>query len=503
MVKSTRRISGEYGSRVIKFLYKRLLSSWPRPKSMVGLVRTGFSLVAIVLLIAIIFAVYSLDQLQQQSEYTVRNGVQLTRLSRQLSTIIPAMERNARQYLILNEPALLDSYKDHEQNFLTTLNKIEDLEITALADIQFAEMRAASKAIYKVILPRKTNESRTLNSDFPPFQLLREQAREISNQANVFIETELNKLQQTTIDTGRFLLLSNAALIPAAVLLVIIFTTLITRPIKQIDAVIKRLGEGHFDEPVKINSPSTEMHVLASQLDWLRCRILELENEKNQFLQSMSHELKTPLASIREGTDLLLDGTAGRLSVQQHEIVDILYESSIDLQALIDNLLNFTAWQKWSPEVQLTEFDLSALVRNVVNRHLLIIDNKKLDIITTAEPVTILADRERLRLALDNLIANAIKFSPKEGTVTILSANNKSHVEISVMDEGPGIPESERAHIFTPFYQGEINQEIPIRGTGIGLSVVRNSILAHDGEVRILDNNPSGAYFQIIIPQPE
>lgn len=488
---------------MVKFLYKRLLSFWPRPKSMVGLVRTGFSLVAIVLLIAIIFAVYSLDHLQQQSESTVRNGIQLTRLSRQLSTTIPAMERNARQYLVLGEPALLESYEDHEAEFLATLDQIENLEIPALADIQFVQMRAASEAIHQIVLPGTDNEQTTLNSNFPPFQLLRQEASNISNQANVFIETELNKLQQAANETSRFLLLSNAALIPAAVLLVIIFTTLITRPIKQIVAVIKRLGEGHFDEPVTVNTPSTEMHVLASQLDWLRCRILELENEKNQFLQSMSHELKTPLASIREGTDLLLDGTAGRLSVQQHEIVNILYESSIDLQALIENLLNFTAWQKWSPDIQLTEFDLSALIRNVINRHLLTIDNKKIDIVTTAEPVNILADRERIRLALDNLIANAIKFSPIEGTVSIRCMNLDDHVEISVTDEGPGVPESERAYIFTPFYQGEINQEIPIRGTGIGLSVVRNSILAHDGEVRILDNKPTGAYFQIIIPQPE
>lgn len=488
---------------VKKFTFSNFPYFWPRPRSVAGLVRTGFTLVALVLLVAIIFAIISVEQLRQQSEKTVRDGVQLTRLSRELNNIVPAMERNARQYLILGDRGLLKSYGEHQQTLLDVLNKLEDLDVTNRADINLEAMRSASTAIYDLIRPATVREYRIVSRDFRPFQVLRREARSISNYSNTFIEQELNALQQEADQSRRFLLLSNAALIPAAIFLAILFTRLITRPVRQIEAAMKSLGEGDFDKPVTIDVSSTEMQALASQLDWLRSRILELENEKNKFLQRISHELKTPLSSVREGADLLMDGSTGVLSEEQNEVVRILHESGNELQALIENLLNFTSWQKWNTDIQLTQFDLSTLIRNVVNRHRLAIHNKSLQITTTQEPVTITADRERIRLALDNLFANAVKFSPREATINITSEKRDDEVIISIVDEGPGIPESEREHVFTPFYQGENSRESPARGTGIGLSVVRDSVFAHNGEIRIIDNEPSGTHFSITIPQTE
>lgn len=469
---------------------------------MFGLVSTGFSLVALVLLIAIIFAVISVDKLKQQSEQMVLHGVQLTRLSRQLSNSITAMERNARQYMVLTEPALLESYQDHQREFHQTLQLIEDLDPKIMSAAELAQMRSAGREIYNSLQSDQFDEmNKVMNPGLETFQQLRAQARELSNRADRYVENELKELQQTSIDVRAFLLLSNAALIPVALILMVLFTALIMRPIRQIEVAIKGLGEGNFEKPISISGPSVEMQALAKQLDWLRCRILQLENDKNQFLQRMSHELKTPLASIREGTDLLMDDTVGSLSIHQREIVGILHESGLELQALIENLLNFTAWKKWSSEIQLSRFDLSTLVNNVVNRHRLGIEHKELHVITPTEPLNVLADRERMRLVLDNLIANAVKFSPPKGVLTVLASLQEGQLEIIVKDEGPGIPASEHDHIFTPFYQGENSRDVPVRGTGIGLSVVRESVIAHDGNVSVADNKPSGTCFQITIPQ--
>ena len=116
------------------------------------------------------------------------------------------------------------------------------------------------------------------------------------------------------------------------------------RPIRQIDSAISQLGKGTFSKAIAVRGP-TDLVDLGRQLEWLRMRLLELAQERNRFLRHMSHELKTPLASIREGTELLMDGAVGELDSAQREVTTILRDNGIKLQQLIENLLSFSAWQ--------------------------------------------------------------------------------------------------------------------------------------------------------------
>jgi two-component system, NtrC family, sensor histidine kinase GlrK len=483
-------------------MVKQLLALIPYPKSMLGLVLTGFILVALVLLTSIAFAIVSVDRIALHSENTVLQGVQLTRYSRELGNTITAMERNARQYVVLGESALLESYHEHRQSFLEILDALEDLHLEGVSGWEIEQMRRDSELISRAAFLGRINNPESMAEAFERFRRLRWEAATISSDTNAFIENELKRLQEISSNAWTFLLLSNAALIPGALLLVVLFAVLITRPIHEIENAIRRLGKGEFNQPITISGPSTEMETLASLLDWLRCRLIELENEKNRFLQGMSHELKTPLASMREGTDLLLDGAAGPLSQEQSEILGILQQSSLELQTLIENLLNYTAWQPMSWQLEYNLFDLRDLVSEVFHRHQLSINKKSLRIIQPSMAMDIRADRERLRLALDNLIANAIKFSPHGGAVSVSIAMEAEQVIIEVSDDGPGIPHDEVSLVFTPFYRGRNNRNGQIHGTGIGLSVVRESVHAHDGEVVIVNQKTKGSCFRITLPQP-
>ena len=113
-------------------------------------------------------------------------------------------------------------------------------------------------------------------------------------------------------------------------ILVLIFTILVARPIRQIDRAIGQLGESGFSKPIEVEGP-TDLRRLGRQLEWLRIRLLELAQEKNKFLRHMSHELKTPLANIREGTELLLDGSVGDLEGSQREVTGILRTNGLNL----------------------------------------------------------------------------------------------------------------------------------------------------------------------------
>src|SRR5205085_11589544 len=165
------------------------------------------------------------------------------------------------------------------------------------------------------------------------------------------------------------------------------------------------LGEGRFARPIRIQGPG-DMVRLGEQLDWLRERLLELEAQKTRFLQHISHELKTPLTALREGSDLLSSGVVGNLNAEQHEIARILQENSIELRKLIEGLLNYSAVHAQTSYLDASIVQLREVVRRVVNDRKLAIVAKDLRIELNCEHVTAYCDEEKVRGNLDNLLPN-------------------------------------------------------------------------------------------------
>ena len=210
----------------------------------------------------------------------------------------------------------------------------------------------------------------------------------------------------------------------------------------------------------------------------------------------------TPLANIREGTELLLDGTVGELDKPQREVTDILRMNGLKLQQLIENLLSFSAWQSKNEVLTLTEFPLRALVISVAKAQRLALKAAQIQLKLDVEDIVVTADRDKMRTVLDNLLSNAIKFTPKDGIITIRATSTPSSFVLEFADTGPGIPEDESPRIFEAFFQGRREQGGQVGGTGIGLSVVLECIQAHDGSVELVNSDEfSGAHFRIHIPQ--
>jgi two-component system sensor histidine kinase GlrK len=207
--------------------------------------------------------------------------------------------------------------------------------------------------------------------------------------------------------------------------------------------------------------------------------------------------LKTPLAKIREGTDLLADGSVGNISEQQREVLDILQSNSLGLQKKIENLLNFNAWQNMKTRPQVSECRLSEVFDHALQHHRLAMTRLGLFADIKMPDIRVNADYEKLRLMFDNLISNALKFSPPGGTLYCRARREGGGVAIDVADEGPGIAAGERDRIFEPFYEGRQPQKGPLRGTGIGLSVVRECVKAHGGTIEIREGEYPGAHFHI------
>ncbi len=469
-----------------------------RPRSVLGLTLAGFAMVALPLIWAVYRGANHVEQLALHSETLVLHAVQVTREGEQLVELLTDMERNARQYEILAETPLLELYQEKNDAFLAALATLEVLNTGgAMADRLKAMREAAENLRASVVGYVPGSDDAPI--DIEGFARLREMVQAIATENIRSIDKQVGSLQVTAAQARRSLFWQTAALVPVTVLLAILFTILIARPIRQMGRAIHRLGEGSFTSPVSVSGPA-ELTALGEELDWLRRRLVELEQEKNVFLRQMSHELKTPLASIREGTELLCDGTVGELSNMQTEVVEILRDSSMELEQRIENLLSFSAWQQSKGQLTVGEFELGSVIDTIVDNHRMEVVTKKLKIRKRFKQVTLLADREKVRMAVDNLVSNAVKYSPIGGSIGIRVAQKAQKVVVDVMDEGPGIPSDERERIFEPFFQGRMPTGRHVRGTGIGLSVVHECVEAHGGKVGVRVRPTGGSHFRMTLP---
>jgi two-component system sensor histidine kinase GlrK len=469
-----------------------------KPRSLSGLMLLGMSLVAVPLLFAVINAAFQIRRLASQSEALVVQGVEGTRYHQLLFEQIASLERSARLYQVIGNRELLEVYRQNHERFQDTLEKLRRLQSDRRGDTQVETLHTESVAIWQLLSSRQRG-SPEITQAVGNFSRLWETATELADASRRRIDQQLEKLQLATASAQRNLFWQSAALVPATLILTLVFTLVLARPIRHLDRVIGELGRGTFSRAIRVKGPS-DLEALGRQLEWLRMRLLELAQEKNRFLRHMSHELKTPLANIREGTELLLDGSVGQLAEDQREVTGILRDNGLKLQRLIENLLTFSTWQAQSVGLELSEFRLRPLIKSVLESQRLTLVSQRVRLDVRVEDVTVAADRSKLKLILDNLLSNAIKFTPQGGAIHIHAQTMHDQLVLDVADSGPGIPLEERSRIFEAFYQGKTPQGGHVKGTGIGLSVVIEFVHAHSGTIEIVDGQFAGAHFRIRLP---
>jgi two-component system sensor histidine kinase GlrK len=314
------------------------------------------------------------------------------------------------------------------------------------------------------------------------------------------IDREVETMRNTAARTQQIMLWQLLALIPAVAFLVIGSIVLIARPIRQIDDAIRRLGAGDFGAEVAVSGPQ-DLQDLGARLEWMRGRLLWLEEQKNRFLRQVSHELKTPLTAVREGAELLNEEVGGKLSPAQLEIAEIIRHNSIELQKLIEDLLAYGASQFHKTALAIGPVSTRDLFRRVADDQKLALRAKGVRLEMDIADVTIAADAEKLRVTLDNLVSNAIRFSPQGGTVFATARANGASINLEIADQGPGIAPEDRKRVFDPFYQGRKSAEGRIQGTGVGLSVVKEYVQAHGGSVEVVEESGNrGARLRVHLP---
>lgn len=232
-------------------------------------------------------------------------------------------------------------------------------------------------------------------------------------------------------------------------------------------------------------------------------RLKELDKMKSDFVSNVSHELRTPLTSIKGSVDNMLDGLTGSLNEKQIRYLNRIKSNTDRLSRLINDLLDLSRIESGHVEVRPTNLPLTALAEEVAEHMKALAAEKLIRIeIPPADPkVTAWADRDKVTQVLMNLISNAVKFTPRDGKITVaLEKNGSDYIQISVADTGPGILPEERNRIFSKFYQvANVDKQKP-KGSGLGLAISKALVEMHGGKIWMESEVGRGSTFYFTLP---
>ena len=467
------------------------------PNSFLKLLLIGFTLSLVPLLVAFISANLYFDKLSKQSLSNLSQAVETTRSSRVLIEELTLMERSARQYSVLHDKLFLSNYQHAHQRFVSALQALSQQSITLTQGTHLQDFAAQESRLFSVI--QQSDNTMTFDQAMADsFASLSIKAAGIINRNNQLIDYSSALFKEKVAKTQRLLLWQTLTLIPLAIVIAGLITWMIARPIRRMDAAIHQLGKGNYAHEITINGPG-DLRQLGQRLNWLRIELKDLQQQKQHFLQQASHELKTPLTAIREASELMHDGVGGALNPQQAEIVGILRENSLRLQNMIENLLNYTELQFTASKLNLSLIKLDIEIAHIVQAHALSISQKNIIAHQQVNNISMTTDKEKLYAVLDNLISNAVKFTPNNGEITIRAAMIKSSIIIEVQDTGLGVSEHSKAGLFDPFYRGRQPDKTLVSGSGLGLFIAKEAASALKGELRLIPS-PQGAHFMLSLP---
>jgi two-component system sensor histidine kinase GlrK len=295
-----------------------------------------------------------------------------------------------------------------------------------------------------------------------------------------------------------------------AVLLSFINARRVSRPLKSLTEELRRVGKGEFQRHLAIQSPE-EIAELTQAFNWMAARLAMLDDMKEDFIAHVSHELRTPLTAIREGTTLLWEEIPDPLSPAQRQIVEVVRHHSERLFHFLSSVLDLSKMEAGMMEYVPVPSDLSVLVDRSTHMIQLMAQRKKIRIaVSCPQPLPLLSvDEVRMQQVFDNLLTNAVKFTPEGGLIKVsayVSEERGRHerwVVVEVSDTGVGIPAEEAERIFDKFYQGPRHRRTHDRGTGLGLAIAQHIVVAHGGRIVVESQVGKGATFVVFLPVRE
>jgi two-component system sensor histidine kinase GlrK len=467
-------------------------------------------LILIILVIAMgAYTFYQMSQINEvtQSILTINN--QMLDHSEKLLDLIYSQVRYEKKFIISKDEIFYNEFLRLRNDFDRTLE-----EMTPLADFSSTGISLKKiKEFYQDYQSLVHEEAEYLKAGSPETQVSFNQKKEEVTQS-IINEIEKSKTSIRQDATGKIKILHEigmklrqvgmvmtGAFIITGIIVSLIINRSITVPVSILKRKTKEIGQGNFKGNLNLYSPP-ELAELAGAFNLMCNKLNELDQMKSDFFSFITHELRTPLSTIKMGMDLLRDGAEGPVTEGQKELLTVIEKEAYRLIGLVNSLLDLSKMEAGMMSFQLRPQNIAPLINQTIKELGPLVDSKKITLeikVTEGLPI-VKVDSERILQALRNIIGNAVKFTPEGGRVKVSARSADHGVEVSIADTGPGIPSENLITIFEKFQQAITERTLPTQGTGLGLAIAKQIITHHGGKIWAESQIGHGSTFIFFLP---
>jgi len=453
-----------------------------------------------------------LNDLNRLIDSIVMHDSRIIKLAEEALDDLYSLAAAEAKYFISKDP---DYYRQYKQTNTDLAKKVNELEMMADTDIKRGLLTEIKKTQvrYDVLFDERVSlmpDRKELEPSYQVYEierarLFRDTDQKLRNFVRVSTEDRNSKLQKSkevSVRVTDIINISGIFSIFLVVLISLINTRSINLPIKQLGEKAKEVAGGSFGEPLKISSPP-EIRELADTFNMMCERLKELDQMKIDYISHLSHELRTPLTVIKEASCMLQEGVFSKVPEKQEELFVVINSECERLILSINRILDLSQMEAGKMFFSFQQADLRPIIERNIRKLSPLTRKKNMDVtLEFPQGIPLLRmDKEKIEEVVENLLSNALKFTPEGGKISVSARDNKENrtVEISVSDNGRGIPENGLMQVFDKFKRVD-DRRGAIRGTGLGLAIARHIINAHGGHIWVKSKVGEGSTFTFSLP---
>ncbi len=288
-------------------------------------------------------------------------------------------------------------------------------------------------------------------------------------------------------------------IVALSVLLGYVLSTVLVKPFARVTKAIEDLTDGYQNEQISVPD-YTETELITDAFNKMVARMKVLDESRSEFVSNVSHELKTPLTSMK----VLADSLVGQEGVPEELYQEFMRDITAEIDrenTIITDLLTLVKMDKKAADLNISHMDINQLLEGILKRLRPIADKRSIDLILDSfRPVEADVDEVKFTLAISNLVENGIKYNVDDGWVRVSLDADHKYFYVTVADSGMGIPEDSIGRIFERFYRVDKSHSREIGGTGLGLAITRSTIAMHHGAITVFSKEGEGTTFSVRIP---
>jgi two-component system sensor histidine kinase GlrK len=471
---------------------------------------TGFGILLTVSLATTLYQTLMIQRMQSINKDLSQVNFEAAGIVQNMNQEMFDLEDYSRKYFVLNGDPLYEKELDSvRSDFISDLSR---LDLKARTPREREAIKGLSLSWNDFWLSFGSEKARlkgdsddATSGDLPEslqnaLDKIRERTETVMAAVRVGIKEQVDSAAANGARARSVSLVTGVLSLLIAIVVAVVVVRAIADPLRQLAQGTRRISKGQFWHRLPSDGRD-EFADLARDFNLMAQRLAELDGMKKDFVSHVSHELKAPLASMRQVFLLLLQEIAGPLSEQQRRLLSLSSKSAERLAAMVGNLLDVSRMEVGSMEYTMQPHDIGALVQTVSDEFEVQANERQIRLKVSSDAVARAeCDRERIVQVIGNLFENALKFAPEGSEILAKIERPEKHkIMVSVADSGSGVPDAHKQKIFEKFHQVKKGRKIAGQGVGLGLAICKTIVEAHGGSIWVEDNPGGGSVFRFTL----